>query len=136
MPVRNAWVGQGVLPPATVVDQSDERQALMPDAVTVVALIHVVPGKVRDQLEAFREVSPLVHREQGCELYAAHVAEDGETVVMIERWSSRADLEAHLAGAAIARLSELSSGLRSAPTDMYLLDPVPLGDDGKGSLPF
>jgi len=55
---------------------------------------------------------------------------------MVERWASRADLEAHLAGPAIARLGELSAGLRSAPTDMYLLDPVPLGDERKGALPL
>ena len=108
----------------------------MSDAVTVVALIHVEEGKVPAQLEAFREVSPLVHQEKGCELYAAHVAEDGQTVVMVERWASRADLEAHLAGPAIARLGELSAGLRSAPTDMYLLDPVALGDERKGALPL
>ena len=108
----------------------------MSDAVTVVALIHVEEGKVPAQLETFREVSPLVHQEKGCELYAAHVAEDGQTVVMVERWRTRADLEAHLAGPAIARLGELSAGLRSAPTDMYLLDPVPLGDERKGALPL
>lgn len=108
----------------------------MSDAVTVVALIHVEEGKVPAQLEAFREVSPQVHQEKGCELYAAHVAEDGQTVVMVERWRTRADLEAHLAGPAIARLGELSAGLRSAPTDMYLLDPVPLGDERKGALPL
>lgn len=107
----------------------------MSGAVTVVALIHVKPGMVPAQLEAFREVSPLVHAEQGCQLYAAHVAEDGGTIVMVERWASRADLEAHLAGPAIARLGELSAGLRSALTDMYLLDPVPLGDERKGVLP-
>ncbi len=108
----------------------------MSAAVTVVAVIHVRPGMGPAQLEAFREVSPLVHEEPGCELYAAHVAEDGDTVVMVERWSTRADLEAHLAGPAIARLGQLSSGLRSAPTDMYLLSPVPLGDPRKGALPL
>ena len=42
------------------------------------------PGKADAVLASFAEVSPLVHQEQGCELYAAHVGAgtDGDVVIM------------------------------------------------------
>ncbi len=108
----------------------------MSNPVTVVAVIRARPGKGPAVIDTFREVSPLVHREPGCELYAAHLEQGGDTVVMVERWTTRADLEAHSKGAAIARLNELNEGLRAGPAEVLVLDPVPLGDERKGALPI
>src|SRR5659263_661331 len=83
----------------------------MSNPVTVVAVIRARPGKGPAVIDTFREVSPLVHREPGCELYAAHLEQGGDTVVMVERWTTRADLEAHSQGAAIAR----GRGRRATP---------------------
>lgn len=74
--------------------------------VIVLAQIELHPG-CRDQfLEAFARLMPLVHAEQGCIEYAPTIdlpagndrqALLGESVVMIvEKWASLADLEAHL----------------------------------------
>jgi quinol monooxygenase YgiN len=104
-------------------------------SLTVVAVLTAKPGRGRDVIESFREVSPLVHAESGCELYAAHLEQDGDTVVMVERWSTRADLDAHAAGAPLARLNELNADLLVRPYDVWLLDPVPLGDPVKGTVP-
>ena len=102
-------------------------------SVTVVALIHPLPGKANDVLASFAEVTPLVHQEPGCELYAAHT--DGDVVIMVERWTTRADLDAHAAGAPLVRLGELNAGLLGQAAEVWRLDEVPLGDPSKGMIP-
>ncbi len=87
-------------------------------------------------IEAFREVSPLVHAERGCELYAAHLEQGGDVVIMVERWATRADLDAHASGAPLARLNELNADLLERPYEVWFLDAVPLGDATKGSIPI
>ncbi|MWB97131.1 antibiotic biosynthesis monooxygenase [Agromyces sp. MMS17-SY077] len=98
----------------------------------MVAVLQAKPGLGAQVIESFREVSPLVHAEPGCELYAAHLELGGDTVVMVERWSSREELDAHAAGAALARLNELNDGLLVRPYDVWFLDAVPLGDERRG----
>lgn len=102
-------------------------------SVTVIALLTAKPGLAAQVIESFREVSPLVHREAGCELYAAHLGAN-DVVMMIESWASRADLDAHAAGAPLARLNELNAELLVTPYDVWFLDNVPLGDPAKGSI--
>jgi quinol monooxygenase YgiN len=104
-------------------------------SVSVVAVLTAKPGRGPAVIESFREVSPAVHVEQGCELYAAHLEQDGDTVVMVERWTTRADLDAHAAGAPLARLNELNADLLERPYDVWFLDAVPLGDPSKGVVP-
>jgi quinol monooxygenase YgiN len=103
--------------------------------VTVVAVLMAKPGLGPAVIESFREVSPLVHAEPGCELYAAHLEQDGDTVVMVERWATRADLDAHAFGAPLRRLNELNRDLLERPYDVWFLDPVPLGHPVKGTVP-
>lgn len=102
-------------------------------SVTVVALLHPHPGKASGVLASFAQVSPLVHEEPGCELYAAHT--DGDLVIMVERWTTRADLDAHSGGAALELLRDLNEGLLARAADVYVLDEVPLGDPAKGVIP-
>lgn len=104
-------------------------------ALVVVAVLTAKPGLGPSVIEAFREVSPLVHAEPGCELYAAHLQQDGDTVIMVERWATHADLDAHAAGAPLARLNEVNADLLERPYDVWFLDPVPLGDAAKGFIP-
>jgi quinol monooxygenase YgiN len=104
-------------------------------SLVVVAVLTAKPGMGRQVIESFREVSPLVHDEQGCELYAAHLEQDGDTVVMVERWTTRADLDAHAAGAPLVRLNQLNADLLVRPYDVWFLDNVSLGILGKGTIP-
>jgi len=104
-------------------------------SLTVVAVLTAKPGLGPKVIESFREVSPLVHEEPGCELYAAHLEQDGDTVVMVERWTTRLDLDAHAAGAPLARLNELNADLLERPYGVWFLDPVALGDPVKGLIP-
>lgn len=108
----------------------------MSEPVIVVAVIRAKSGKGPAVIEAFREVSPLVHQEKGCELYAAHLEQGGDTVVMVERWTTHADLAAHAAGEPLVRLEELIGDLRIGSTEVFAVDAVPLGDQQKGVMPL
>ena len=87
--------------------------------VIVTAVFHPVPGRSAELASAMRAGIEAVHAEPGCELYAIHDAEDG-TITMIEKWASRADLEAHSKAA--------------APPVVTLMDPMPMGDPERGEL--
>jgi quinol monooxygenase YgiN len=101
-------------------------------SVVVVATLTPAPGRTQDVLDAFAAVSPLVHVEAGCELYAAHT--DGSLVVMVERWSSPEDLSAHAAGEALAELNRLTEGALAGEPIVRVLNNVPLGDPVKGTI--
>jgi quinol monooxygenase YgiN len=105
-------------------------------SVMVVAVLQAKSGFGKYVIESFREISPLVHQEPGCELYAAHLEQGGDTVVMIERWSSMEYLNLHATGTALKRLNELNLGLLLKPYDVWFLDPVALGESTKGLVPF
>ncbi len=99
------------------------------------AVLTAKPGRRDDLLTAFAEVSPLVHAEPGCELYAAHNEIDGDAVVMVERWATRADLDSHANGRPLEILNTLLADVLTRPYEVWFLDPVVFGDEGKGRVP-
>jgi quinol monooxygenase YgiN len=101
-------------------------------SVVVVAVIHPQEGRTQDVLDAFSRISPEVHTEAGCELYAAHT--DGTRVVMVERWSSLENLQAHSGGAALSKLNGIVEPIVSRPNDVYVLENVPFGDPIKATI--
>lgn len=104
-------------------------------SVSVVAILTAHPGLGRKVIDSFRVVSPLVHAEPGCELYAANLQQNGDTVVMVERWSTIEALEAHAEGPALAKLNQLNADLLVRPYDVWIMDEVPLGDPARGVIP-
>jgi quinol monooxygenase YgiN len=98
----------------------------------VVAMQTPKPGRLQDVLDAFAAVSPRVHEEAGCELYAAHT--DGTVCIMVERWTTQADLDAHAAGAPLAQLIALWGDALEKPYDVWVLENVPLGVPTKGTI--
>ncbi|MFF9565178.1 putative quinol monooxygenase [Leifsonia sp. NPDC014704] len=106
----------------------------MSGPVIVVAILTPRPGRTQDVLASFAKLSPLVHREKGCELYAAHT--DGQVVIMIERWTTREDLDAHAGGEPLELLNELNTGLLERPYDVWFLENVAIGDPSKATIPF
>ena len=79
-------------------------------AVVVVAVFTPLDGRTGDLRDALRAGIEATHAEPGCLLYAIHDADDG-TITMIEKWESRAALDAHATGEAIA----LASAVTHAP---------------------
>ena len=103
-------------------------------SLVVIAVLSAKPGKEAQIIDSFREVSPRVHEERGCELYSAHLEQGGDIVVMVERWTTRDDLDAHSIGSPLARLNELNADLLTKPYDVWFLDNVPHGDPAKGTI--
>ena len=100
-------------------------------SVVVTAVVHPKPGKVEEVLSVYGRYVDAVHAEPGCELYALHT--DGTSVVVIEKWATRADLDAHAKGAVLDRLGPELDALRERPADITVLEPRPAGD-AKGAL--
>lgn len=103
--------------------------------VVVVVLFRVVPGRVEDGLAALAEVAVPTHAEEGCIAYAAHRdPADPDSIVLIERWASRAALDEHLATQHLADFRASSQDIWAGPAAIHVLDPVPAGDPVKGVL--
>ncbi|MBX9471471.1 putative quinol monooxygenase [Microcella sp.] len=101
--------------------------------VNVVAVFHPLDGH-RDAVVAALEVAiPLVHDEPGCELYVITEADDGR-LVMIEKWRSVAELDAHGSSPAVVALVAALDGHLAQPVEVTRLIPLPMGDPAKGEL--
>ncbi|MFV0426394.1 MAG: putative quinol monooxygenase [Beutenbergiaceae bacterium] len=100
-------------------------------AVVVTAIFRPKEG-AKDALKgALAEGIPAVHAEPGCELYAIHDADDG-TIVMLEKWTSAADLQAHSQGAAVSRLNELVEPHMAEPVIVTTMVAIPAGTPQQG----
>jgi len=104
----------------------------MSDPVVVTAVFFPAEGQRAAVVEALRRGIPAVHEEVGCELYAIHDAPDG-SIVMIEKWSTEADFDAHSTAAPVVAIRESLVGLTAAPTVVTKLVPLPVGDE-RGAL--
>jgi quinol monooxygenase YgiN len=101
-------------------------------SVVVVATIKPLPEHRDAVIAAFTQVIAQVHAEDGCELYALQQADD--RLIMVEKWASRAALDAHGRGQALAGLNPLLAGKMAGRPEVIVLDPVPAGDPAKGQL--
>jgi quinol monooxygenase YgiN len=103
------------------------------EPVVMTAVFHPIPDQRAAVLDALRVAIPRVHDEPGCELYAITDAPDG-SIVMIEKWSSVAELDAHGDGEPVADLVAALAGLLERPVEVTRLVPIPIGDPAKGQL--
>jgi quinol monooxygenase YgiN len=102
-------------------------------SVVVVATIQPRSG-CRDQvLAALEDAVARVHAEDGgCELYALH--EDGDQLVMIEKWASPEALTAHSRSPAFTELAGRLEGNLETGLDVRVLTPRPAGTQMQGRL--
>lgn len=103
------------------------------DPVVVTAHFRPKPEHRAAVVDALRVAIPRVHNEPGCELYAITDAPDG-SIVMIEKWSTVGELDAHGSSPAVVDLVAALDGLLEAPVEVTRLVPVPIGDPAKGEL--
>ena len=65
-------------------------------ALRLVLTLHAAPGRGADFAAAFRKRCEEVRTEPGCEQFEIFVsADDPDKLVLLERWSDAAALEAH-----------------------------------------
>ncbi|KQO97638.1 putative quinol monooxygenase [Leifsonia sp. Leaf264] len=102
-------------------------------SVVVTAVFRPRVGQHDNLVAALRASIPAVHAESGCRLYAIHDAEDG-TITMLEKWDSRADLDAHTTGPAVVALDAAVGGFLAEPTVVTVMTPLPAGTAEQGEL--
>jgi quinol monooxygenase YgiN len=101
----------------------------------VVAATFKVKDGVEEQAEAIiREVVRETHAEEGCITYALHRGlDDPGRFVLLERWRSREDLDAHFQQPYVARLAA-AADLLAEPAGTWFVEALPEGDQAKGRL--
>ena len=107
----------------------------MSKAVVVVVVANIFPkAEFRDEvIAALNKTQEQVHaNEEGCELYALHG--NDEHLVMIEKWASRADLEAHFHAPPFGALGGLLEGKLARDIDIQRFQPYPAGTTKQGAL--
>lgn len=94
----------------------------MLNEVKLVVLISTQAGRGQDQIDAFEKLAPLVRDEEGCIQYDLHPV-DGQPdqFVLLERWASKAALEAHAASAHMAAASKHNPTFRAGPATVLHL---------------
>jgi quinol monooxygenase YgiN len=102
-------------------------------SVVVVATLYPLAEHRDEVVAAIAQAIARVHAEDpGCELYALHEGED--RLVMIEKWASEEELDAHLTAPALAELGGRLAGKLASPTQIQRLRPHPAGTPHQGTL--
>lgn len=103
--------------------------------VVVVASFLAHPGREEEAIAALTPTIEQTHDEPGCLSYALHRdAATPNRLVLVERWVSQADLDAHLGQPYVAQLGEVAAELLEEPPVVYFCSPLPVGDPDKGIL--
>jgi quinol monooxygenase YgiN len=101
-------------------------------SVVLVATIVPIPEHRAEVIAVFDEVIPLVHAEDGCELYALHEGED--RLVMIEKWASQEALAVHSKGPNLVKLNGGLKGKVAGKLDLQVLRSHPAGTEEQGAV--
>lgn len=102
-------------------------------SIVVTAVFTPIEGRKTDLIDALRASIPAVHDERGCEIYALHDADNG-SVIMVEKWKSRADLDDHIRGEAGAQLMRRIRELVVHPVTVTKMDSIGAGTSGQGAI--
>jgi quinol monooxygenase YgiN/Mg-chelatase subunit ChlD len=105
-----------------------------PVSIIIVATVFPKPEYRDEIIAAFEKAEETVHAtEDGCLLYALHEGPDGR-LVMIEKYTDQAAVDAHLTSAGFAALMAGLDGKMASPLDAQILAPHPAGSPDKGAL--
>lgn len=105
--------------------------------VVIVVKVVAAEGKVDEVLAGFTTCLEATHEEEGCLAYALHRDNsDPNTIVLVERWRSQDDLDAHNQTPHVAALFAVAGtpGLLAEPPQLSFTTPLGIGDPAKGTL--
>jgi quinol monooxygenase YgiN len=103
--------------------------------IVVVATLVAEPGQAEKAEQALRSLIEPTHAEAGCLAYALHRgADDPQRFVLVERWASREDLDAHKVADHMEASRAAAGELFGTNIDIVVYEPLAVGDPGKGSL--
>lgn len=105
----------------------------------IVGIVHIraAQGKVDEVVAAFTTCIGKTHEEEGCLAYALHRdSNDPSHLVLIERWRSQEDLDAHMTKPYIADLFAVvgTPGMLAAAPDLTFATSMGVGSPDKGSI--
>ncbi len=105
----------------------------------VIGVVHVraAEGKADEVVAAFTTCIEQTHAEEGCLSYALHRDNaDANHLVLVERWRSQEDLDAHMTKPYVADLFAVAGtpGMLSAAPEMAFVSSLGVGNAAKGSL--
>jgi quinol monooxygenase YgiN len=90
--------------------------------IYVVATTQVKPGQIDAFVAGHKKAVAETLKEKGCLSYAGHTAvEDPNTYVVVERWETRDDLNAHGKAPHMKVWREYSAPLKSSPTVIEII---------------
>ena len=99
--------------------------------------VRAAEGRADAVVAAFDACSARTHEEQGCLLYALHRDNaDPHHFVLVERWRSQEDVDAHFATDHVAELLAFAAepGNLAQPPELTFTTALELGTPGKGRL--
>ncbi|GAA3286320.1 putative quinol monooxygenase [Arthrobacter citreus] len=100
-------------------------------SLVIVATMYPKPEFRDDVVATLEEVIGRVHAEDsGCELYSLNEGRD--RLVMIEKWASPEDLQAHSVSPAFQALTAALEGKLAGEMDVQVLQPHPAGTAEQG----
>ncbi len=103
--------------------------------IVVVGSFTAEPGREAEALEALKALVEPTHGEDGCILYALHQGhDDPRRLAFVERWTSKEELEAHLASPHVQEVLAKAPELFGESGDIVIYEAVAGGEAGKGSL--
>ncbi|MCB0857468.1 MAG: antibiotic biosynthesis monooxygenase [Solirubrobacterales bacterium] len=103
------------------------------DEIVVVAILTVKEGMSDRALEVFRPVIEATHQEPGCVSYALHRDNsDPDRLVLVEKWLSQDDLDAHFQQPHMAEMGSLAGELLAEPPLIVFSSAIPVGEPDKG----
>ncbi|MCC3269234.1 antibiotic biosynthesis monooxygenase [Arthrobacter gengyunqii] len=102
-------------------------------SLVVVATMFPKPEFRDEVIVTLEDVIARVHAEDaGCEVYSLNEGRD--RLVMIEKWASQEDLQAHSVSPAFMALTAALEGKMATDMDVQILQPHPAGTPGQGQV--
>ena len=90
--------------------------------ISLVILIEVKDGLRQQQIDAYNKLAPIVLNEVGCLQYDLKEVKDNKNeFVLIERWASQEDLNAHDITDHMIEADKLSPSFRAKPASVIKL---------------
>lgn len=91
----------------------------------LVVLIETKEGCANQQIQAFKELQPLVLAEEGCLQYELTQDVNNENqFVLIEKWATQADLDAHSIAPHMIESGKSSSSFRDKAVTIFKLKSI------------
>jgi quinol monooxygenase YgiN len=103
--------------------------------ITVLVSARAKPGRGAELLDMYGELAAATHAEDGCLAFTLHRGlDDHDVIALVERWTSKEALDAHLASSHVTAFRRDAAELSDGPSTITIAQPVPAGDPAKGLL--